>query len=224
VEDRFSNLLARGLGQRWRVYNVAIVGWDTGDELQALRNLPFKPDVVVLSYYLNDIFNAAQQAGFPLQFAVRLPTGPLKDLLEHSALADYVYWRVARGGNLPGGAISFWDSLQGAYNDPAVWAIHARELDALALYCARNAIRLVAVVFPMLQAPEQSAPLTAKVSAQLAGQGAEVIDLAPILRGRPAAALVVNPFDAPPNEALHGEVARLLLERVEPAPGQAASR
>lgn len=216
AEDRFSDLLAKSLGRNWRVYNASIVGWDTVDELQALKNLPFKPDVVVLAYYLNDIFNAAQQTGFPLHFAVRLPGGALKTLLEHSALADFVYWRFSRGGNLPGGAQSFWEALQGAYGDSAVWTVHARELDALSRYCADNHIRLVAVVFPMLQAPGESAPLTAKVSAQLTGQGAEVIDLSPVLNGRLATSLVVNAFDAHPNEALHSEVAALLLERIKP--------
>lgn len=210
--DRFSDVAARLLGPGWRVYNVAKIGWDTRDETQALKNFPVKPDVVVLSYYLNDIFPAANDARFPLRFSVNLPTGLMKALTEHSALADFLYWRLARGGNLAGGAGSFWDCLKGAYADPAVWAIHARELDDLAAYCRDHGVKLVAVVFPMLQAPEESAPLTGKVARELRDQGAVVMDLSPVFTGRPARELVVNSLDAHPNESVHRQVGELLAE------------
>ena len=215
AEDRFSNVVARSLGPGWRVYNVAKIGWDTSDEITALRSFPVKPDIVVLSYCLNDIFPAALEAKFPMNFAVTLPAGIMKTFVDHSALADYVYWRLARGGNLAGGADSFWNSLKGAYADPAVWAIQSGLLTELASYCRDNDIKLVAVIFPMLQAPKESAPLTGKVSQALEDHGAVVLDLASVLAGRPARELVVNSLDAHPNEAVHGEVGRLLAARIK---------
>lgn len=214
AENRFSDVAARALGPGWKVYNVSQPGWDTVDEAKAMRAFPVKPDVVVLCYYLNDIFHAANEAKYPLTFSVNLPTGFMKELVGVSALADYAYWRLARGGNLSGGAGTFWDTLKGAYADPAVWGIHAKALEDIAAYCRENRITLVAVVFPMLQAPAESAPITGKVAGALAAMGADVIDLTPAMQGRPARELVVNTLDAHPNEAVHRQVGEMLAGRM----------
>ena len=213
--DRFSEVAARALGDGWRVYNVSRIGWDTPDESKALKEFPVKPDIVVLSYYVNDVFAAARQAGYSANFAVNLPGGFTKTLVENSALADYVYWRAARwGGNLAGGGNTFWESLQGAYTDPAVWAIHSAELAELAGYCREKGIRLVAVVFPMLQAPGSSAPITGKVARTLEEQGATALDLSPVFKDVPANELVVGELDAHPNEAVHKRVGEMLVPLV----------
>ncbi|WP_243312876.1 SGNH/GDSL hydrolase family protein [Fundidesulfovibrio agrisoli] len=213
--DRFSDVAARALGEAWRVYNVSKIGWDTPDEIKALEEFPVKPDVVVFSYYVNDIFAAARQVGYPANFAVNLPKGLTKTLLENSALADYLYWRMERwGGNLTGGGDTFWASLQGAYADPAVWGAHNAELTELARYCRENHIALVAVVFPMLQAPGQSAPITAKVAGALTEQGAAVLDLSPVFTGTPPSDLVVGSLDAHPNEATHKRVGEMIVPMV----------
>jgi len=214
AENRFSDVAARALGPGWKVYNVSQPGWDTVDEAKAMRAFPVKPDVIVLCYYLNDIFHAAKDVGYPLAFSVNLPTGFTKQLIGVSALADYVYWRLARGGNLSGGAGTFWDTLKGAYADPAVWSIHANALEDIAAYCRENRITLVAVVFPMLQAPAESAPITGKVAGALAAMGADVIDLTATFQGRPARELVVNALDAHPNEAVHRQVGEMLAGRM----------
>lgn len=211
---RFSDVAARALGPGWRVYNVAKIGWDTLDEDKALRAFPVKPNAVVLAYYLNDIFHAAHEAKYPLDFAVKLPTGLTKKLLDRSALADYVYWRLSRGGNLAGGAGGFWEALKGAYADARVWGLHSQELADLALYCRENSIELLAVIFPMLQAPAESAPLTAKVASHLESLGVPALDLAPAFLGRKPADLVVNSLDAHPNEATHREVGELIAARL----------
>ena len=214
AESRFSDVAARALGPGWKVYNVSKPGWDTVDEAKALRAYPVKPHVAVLCYYPNDIFHAAAETKYPLSFSVKLPTGAMKQLLDHSALADYVYWRLARGGNLSGGAGTFWDTLKGAYADPTVWAVHAEALEGIATYCRENDITLLAVVFPMLQAPAESAPITGKVARTLQALGADVIDLTQAFQGRPASELVVNALDAHPNEAVHAQVGELLAQRM----------
>lgn len=216
---RFPDVAARHLGQGWKVYNASKIGWDTVDETNALKAFPVKPDVVVLAYYLNDIFHAAGEAKYPLTFAVNLPTGLTKAVLDRSALADYLYWRFARGGNLSGGATTFWDSLKGAYADPKVWGLHSAEMRELADYCTAGGIRLMVVIFPMLQAPAESAPLTGKVATEFANLGAEVLDLTPAFTGRPAKELVVNPLDAHPSKAVHAQVGEMLARAVAPKPG-----
>lgn len=62
-EERFSNHLRRWLAPDWSVCNLGRMGWNTRQELDAIRSFPIKPDLVVWSYYINDIENAAAEQG-----------------------------------------------------------------------------------------------------------------------------------------------------------------
>ena len=64
IEDRFSNVLQRNLGEHYLVVNVARNGWNTADEYQAIVSYPYKPKKIVLSYYINDILGAAERSGY----------------------------------------------------------------------------------------------------------------------------------------------------------------
>ena len=140
AEDRFGDVLGRDLGPGWRVAQAARIGWDTVDEDEALRAYPVVPDVVVLAYFVNDIYRAAEKSHFPLPFAVRFPQGALaKYLVDHFALANFAYWRLVRVGNVDDAARGFWDRLGAAYADPQVFAAHAAELSSIVDWC-RNAI------------------------------------------------------------------------------------
>jgi len=213
--DRFSNALAQKLGDKYAVYNASNIGWDTGDELRALKRFPVTPRIVVLSYYLNDIFGAAKRENFDMPFGVHFPEGALmRHLVENSSLVNFVYWRLARAGNMDGAKNSFWARLREAYAEPAVWKEHERELAAVAAWCGEKNARLVVLVFPNLQDVAASMPLTAKVSAYFQSLGALALDLGPMFLGRDASELVVNAVDAHPNKGVHQEIAGLLATSI----------
>ena len=223
VEDRFGDVLARDLGKGWLVANVAKIGWDTVDEDEALRHYPVTPDVVVLAYFVNDIYRAAEKAKFPLPFTVQFPKSALtKYLVDHFALANFAYWRLARVGNVDDAAKGFWDRLRAAYADPTVWAEHAAELDSLVGWCRERHVRLIALVIPSLVDVGGTAPMTAKVAAYFRERGIETVDMTPVLAGRDPASLVVNGVDSHANVALNAEMAVLLRRAVLSPPPVAA--
>lgn len=211
VADRFSDLLSKSLGPSRLVVNVAKIGWDTSDELKALREFPLRPDVVVLAYYVNDIYGAAGRSGFELPFGVRFPPpGPVRYVVDHSALFNFVYWRLARVGGVEDAEKSFWGRLKAAYADEAVFADHAAELRALAGYCRERGIRLVILLLPNLLDVSGSAPLTARVGEAFRALGVETLDMSPLLAGRSPGSLVVNAVDAHANVSLHAEMADIV--------------
>ena len=160
AEDRFADVLERSLGPGWRVGNAARIGWDTMDEDRALRSYPVVPNLVVLAYFVNDIYGAAAIRHFPLKFPVRFPHfPPLKYVVDHFALANFVYWRLARMGNMEGAARLFWDRLRQAYADPGVWAEHASELDSIVSWCRERHIPLIALIIPHLADVAGTAPM-----------------------------------------------------------------
>jgi hypothetical protein len=221
--QRFGDVLGRKLGQSFVVLNVAKCGWATPEELDGLRSFPVRPDVVVLAYVLNDIYDAAREKNFPLAWDVRFPRSKfLKYLVDNSALVNFAYWRYYRLVNASVGEQDFWGSLKKAYQDPVVWARHRQEIEELAGYCRERHIRLLAVIFPMLPDVAGSAPLSAKVAQAFEEAGAQVLDLSPVLAGRDPKDMVVNANDAHPNEALNREVAGMLYPLVSSWSSQAS--
>jgi hypothetical protein len=211
AEDRFGDVLGRDLGPGWRVANAAKIGWDTVDEDEALRAYPVPPDVVVLAYFVNDIYRAAEKAHFPLPFTIQFPkTAVTRYLVDHFALANFVYWRLARMGNVDDAAKGFWDRLRAAYADPAVWGEHARELDSVVDWCRECHVRLIALIIPSLVDVAGTTSMTARVAAYFRERGVETVDLTPILAGRDPASMVVNNVDSHANVALDAEMAGLL--------------
>lgn len=225
VADRFGNVLGRELGPGWRVANASKTGWDTVDETEALRAYPHTPDVVVLAYFVNDIYRAAGKVHFPLPFAVRFPRTALTSyLVDHFALANFVYWRLARMGNMEGAARHFWDRLRAAYADPRVWGEHERELAALVDWCRQHHVRLIALVIPSLTDVAGTAPMTARVVDFFRAQGVELVDMTPVLTGRDPADMVVNSVDTHANVRLNAEMAGLLQKAIAGRPGTASDR
>lgn len=215
AEDRFGDVLGRDLGPGWRVANAAKIGWDTVDEDEALRAYPVPPDVVVLAYFVNDIYRAAEKAGFPLPFTIQFPkTAFTRYLVDHFALANFVYWRLARMGNVDDAAKGFWGRLRAAYADPAVWGEHARELDSVVDWCRERHARLIALLIPSLVDVAGTAPMTARVAAYFRERGVETVDLTPVLAGRDPASMVVNSVDSHANVALDAEMAGLLRKAI----------
>jgi len=218
VEDRFGDRLGRELGSDWRVVNIAKIGWDTVDEYEALDAYPVAPDVVVLAYFVNDIYRAAEKCQYPLPFAVQFPQWKLtRYLVDHFALANFVYWRLARVGNVEDASQGFWARLRGAYADPKVFAAHAAELDAIVDWCRERHVRLVALLIPSLADVAGSAAMTSRVAAYFGDRGVDVLDLTPLVIDKKPGELVVNGVDSHANAALNARMADLLRRAILPS-------
>lgn len=208
--DRFSDRIARDLGDDHVVLNVARLGWSTGEEVAALRTHPARPDIVVWSYYVNDIEGAARARGRSRPVVVEKPADWIFGLVERSHLANFVYWRVWRHTNRHLTHV-YWEYLRAAYADPDVWALHRLEILSMVDLARARGARLVAVVFPYLVDIAASAEVTLRVVRLLEEEGVSVLDMTKILEGRDPSELVVNALDCHPNEDVHREVARLLV-------------
>jgi len=222
--DRFANVLGGLLGDGWRVRVVARRGWNTRQEARGLRRYPLDPDVVVLSYYSNDIEGAARRAGWPMPSLVRPPPGFLQPFVDHLYSVNWVYWRLVRFRDARAMGAIYRRYIDEIGRHKSVWTLHERELRSLLRAARRRgAERVLVVVFPNLVDPESSLPITSRVVGWMRRRGVETLDLYPRLAGRDTESLVVNRMDAHPSVALHREVARLLYDRLV-SEGAVASR
>lgn len=212
--QRFGERLERRLGPAWRVLNMAKPGWDTAQELEALKACPVKPDVAVLQYFINDIDGAAARAGIRTRATKIAPPRGMGYLVDHSYLASEVYWALARRLHAEYHTEYYEAAIRRCYGDDAIWSDHRREIAAFAQYARANGIQCIVVVFPYLFRINQTAAICEKVSRAFAEERVSVLNLAPLLDGRDPRTLVCNPADGHPNAALHEEVATLLYEQL----------
>jgi hypothetical protein len=211
--DRFSNQLERRLGKEWAVANVAQLGWQTPDEIRALRDFPYDPEIVVLSYCLNDIFWAGGSEALAVGEQYDDTPTWLRPVVERSHLWDYVFLKTKR---LRSSAQR--EERKGAllrpYRDAAIWSQQRGQLTNFVTVARLRGGQPLAVVWPSLTDLELTKPLTAQVAKLLRELGVPTIDLAEQFAGRARRDLIASPSDGHPNRSLHREVADLLMLEV----------
>lgn len=208
--DRFSNQLEQRLGEGWAVANVAQLGWQTPDEIRALRDFPYDPEIVVLSYCLNDIFGVGGSETLAVGEQYDDVPGWVRPVVERSHLWDYVFLKTKR---LRSGAQREERKLTvvRAYRDAALWSRQQGQLTNLVTVARLRGAQPLAIVWPSLTDLELTGPLTAQVAKQLRELGVPTIDLAKQFAGRHRRDLIASPSDGHPHRRLHREVADLLM-------------
>lgn len=221
IEDRFSNVLAEKLGDGYVVMNAGIAGAQTEAELAALRAFPYEPDILILSYYINDTYTIALEHGLEPDFDGYVPPRGLHYLVDKSYLANFVYLRLIRLPVFGGQEVntSYETVLEKAYSDPQIWGEHEQDLLAIYDWTREHDATLIVVVFPDMRKPEQTSAMTARVASLFADLDVPVIDLGQSFAGSSPRQLMVNPYDAHPSRAVHQQVGLELYEAISALPG-----
>ncbi len=213
LEDRFSNLLGAKLGQNYLVMNIATPALSTQDEIVRVKGFPYRPDILILQYFINDIRSAAEQRGFFTNKPDLEPWPVIKPLVDNSYVVNFLYWRAMRMLPLPWQTDDFaW--TQAAYNDPGVWWTHQQELLTIQEGAASENVKLVVVVFPSMLDVTRSREVTEKVVALFQGLHVPVLDVADLIKDKPPGDLVASSMDAHPNEWVHQQVADKLYRMI----------
>ncbi len=213
IQDRFANVLATHLGDEWTVATLADNGWSPKQYLRALQDHDQQPDLILVSYYLNDIQSAAFANGIEMPSLRIKPSRWISPLLHRSYLANWIYWRIYRGTL---GDNTFWDYLESAYGNESVWNDHVAELNALIHHAKQSETPIGFLIWPNLVNVAGSQPIAERVTEHLTNQGVPVLNLATRFENRAPRALIVNPMDAHPSKAVHAEVAELLFQTFAP--------
>jgi len=222
VNQRFSDILQAKLNNQnkgnFEVYNTSTPGWESKDELGYLQNKAsmFDFDVVILSYFLNDIY---KDRAFDLPFynpsLMRFMENPyLKPIFKRSVFIETMTAKFLNVSN----SVSFDINNREIklYNDPQTWANHTKTLqDIIDLTHKRNQ-KLIVVIFPYLdfvsQKPYPAKAVHAKIDNFFNEQNIVVIDLYPILKNYPPEKLKASKYDIHPSPFVHRIVAGKLFE------------
>ena len=212
--DRFSDRLGSLLGNEYAVLNVASPGWDTIDEVKAIVSNPYTPDMLILSYYINDIEGMAYQSGAQRPQIRSNPPAWLLPLVQNSYAANFLYWRLVRLGPQEWANVYWDDWLKKISTDPDIRWRHRQELITIIEGAASEQLPLFVVVFPNLTAVDESQFMTQPAIDLFRESGVPVLDVAEILTGKDPSETTVNAIDSHPNEAINAEVAEHLYQMI----------
>lgn len=224
--DRFSDRVAAALEQRspgaYTVSNASVCGMDI---LGIVDGRPGPPslldrvvregprcDMLVYTFVPNDIEHLDDRTdAFYQGLAAKDPRCPL---IRHTYFLNLAYFRL-QSLQQPDGP-GYFDYLVDSY-DPEkgpAWERLQRKLDALIAFCRGRDIELRVALFPFLHNLGPDYPFAdahRRLTAFLDDRGVRRLDLRDALEPHIGEGLVVNRFDAHPNERAHARVATAML-------------
>jgi len=207
IDDRFSNQLQKKLGDSWIVRNVARNGWGTQEEYEALTALRPRPDVIILTYYINDILSAAFKHGFKDPFRLEKPNPWILPFVRHSYLFNYYYWKIYRFKNVYEVRSDVQNFLDFCFRDKRIWETHKRELLGIVHYAEQIGAEIIFIGFPNLADIRRTKRHADKVARLFEKNKVLTVDFTPIFSGRKISDLVVNHMDSHPSPEVHAKIA-----------------
>ncbi len=213
-QDTFPQVLADKLPDPWEVINLSQPDWGTSKEYEAMVSYPRKPELIVMSYYPNDIEDAANKTGKKRPEFIKAPSKALKYFIDRSYFLNFVYWRIYRFTAPMELTEGYRHYLPCAYSYETVWGIDQEELYKIIQFARENQSDLMFLVFPQYTFNSVITVNSAKVIDFLRSQGIKVIDLAPLFEGKDIRQLIVSAVDIHPNERLHREVGEMLFREI----------
>lgn len=215
VDDTFPQRLERELGAGYDVNVIAKSGWDSDIEMYQLDIYPLRPNIVVLSYYLNDIdYLMSDPARNPDTRNFMLPQSDTVAWATRSFFTvAYVYYNLLQYTSVARNAAFAYD-LIGAHMDQAMWDIQVQRLYEMVAWSRDHNARLIVLVWPQLLEVDASTPATSRVADFFRSQGTQVVDMTDLLRGIPSSAITVNRFDAHPGIEAHRIAADALYQAI----------
>jgi len=199
---------------RFDVRNYAVAGYTTSHDLKLMRQVCAVDglDRVVLGYCLNDADDLLPPERW--LFAEGMPRIPWVRPT-WSFVADFLWYRtkLSRDPRVQGR----FDDQREAYEDAGIWARQRARFGEMAEFCRASSIRLDVVVFPFFSQWGDGYPYDSchdRVAEAWRELGIDVVDLRDAYRGIGSSDLVVNRFDAHPNERALEIAARVVVERL----------
>jgi lysophospholipase L1-like esterase len=216
VDDRFVNLV-RSARPEWEIQSLAMDGLDTGREIKSLQQLlekRYELDVVVLVYCLNDISDLIDEWNETLPL-IKESKRKQGFLLRNSYAISTLYFRYKVLNN-PSAADYFKFVLD--HYEGSTWETQRSRLLILQRIIESNGGRLLVVTFPFLHSLGPEYPFRGvhkKLGALWQDLQIPHLDLLTIFDSSDPDEVVLNRYDAHPNQAAHRQAAREIVAFLE---------
>lgn len=215
-KDRFSNVLQDKLGDNWVVVNIAQCGWSTENEYKAVLSYPYKPNIIILSYYIDDMDNSARRIGLDLDIVnvgnriVNSPSRAIKYLINSSYAFNYFYYRLSFKEKRV--KRDFEYMLENCYLNEEVWKEHKKELLNIVEYAKKENIELIMLIH---YDPKFIHKIVySKIIGFMGLNDVKVINLKDTFKKWNKRNLQVSSIDPHPSKKVHKMVGNILFEDI----------
>lgn len=218
LDDTFGQILERELGDQFDVDIIAKSGWDTDIQLYNLQQYPLQPDIVVLSYYLNDIdYQLSSSEALNPDRRFSFPDTPiLSEFILNFFVPNYIYYNLLQFTSVDRTGNHLLD-LVNAHVDEAMWAQQAQYLFEIVNWTRQNNIQMVVLLWPHLTQIEASQPALDQLRTFLIDNDVPFVDMSESLLEHPSTQLIVNAFDTHPGLLAQQLAANALLTPIQQA-------
>jgi lysophospholipase L1-like esterase len=238
LEDTYAKQLERRLNsnpaitRNTEVINFGVNGYNTVQELWRLKDkaLDFKPDLIILGYYLNDSLNIDLKSLSESRTVQTLPYGiplPFQDFLrQHSKIYQVIsgsYGRLLqilhlRADKVNRAAEYYRDYYSSLYEDTFQgWHAGQKALIDIHQISRTHQVPLLVVLFPALINLENNYPFEAlhrKIKNFLVAKNVAVLDLLPAYSGRQSISLWADRHNRHPNRQGHAIAADAIYQHL----------
>lgn len=204
VDHRFSNIL-RIKNKNWEVHNLSRTGFNTKAEFDIityLNHVGYKTDLLLLTYCLNDI-DQYMPMSKTIYKRIQKFNNHLSYLEQNSYFINHLTFRLFTYTDPD--FLSYCDFMKAGYFNEA-WNKQKRMMENVIYFTRKKNIKLAVVTFPFLQEDfenYQFKEVHNKLSAFWNEHQIAHLDLIHALKEKLGKDLVVNSFDAHPNELAH---------------------
>jgi hypothetical protein len=201
LDDTFPQILERELGGEPAGVDVNVIaqsGWDSDIQLDQLNRYPYRPNIVILSYYLNDIDYLLQDPAVNPDSRFSFPEQPtLRWFILNFFVPNYVYYNLLQFTSTTRTSNHLGD-LVNAHLDDELWSQQAQRLYEMVVWARDHDARLIVLLWPHITRVDESQPATERVREFFNDQGVMVVDMSDPIRQSGSPQLIVNRFDTHP--------------------------
>lgn len=215
VEDRFANRI-RSMMPGTEVHVIAYPGADTGVQVEAMSELAqfgYHFDVVVLVYCLNDISDIVPEWQQILERIYESHNSGF--VVNNSYLFNWLYFRFFAVQDPD--VSDYYAFVRENYEGP-VWERQTQRLDNMRSEIQERGGQLFVVTFPFLHSlgpDDDYGAIHEQLGSFWQDRGVPHLDLLSVYESFEPADVVVNRFDAHPNERAHALAAGAIAEFLE---------
>lgn len=215
VDNRFVNIIRSALYDK-EINMIAGNGYDTDRQFMYIQKFReqdgFEMDVLVLVYNLNDIAFLIPESAAIVD-RIYAYEKDLNYLTSNSYFLNDLFfkWKGMTDPDMK----NYFGYLKDSYKDGRDWQNMQAYLSQMVEYCKQNNLELLVVTFPFLHNFDKSYQFTAahqQLGKFWTAQGIPNLDLLPVFLEYKGENLVVNSFDAHPNEKAHQIAAEAIGE------------
>lgn len=196
------------------VINAGVQGYGTREEAAIFQayQAKFRPDLVILGYFLNDATDFAETIRQNDEMTRAFePSG-----VARISKAWEIVQRRCRAATMQA---EYFESIHASLASKQ-WEASLDSIKALQRVAMENRFRFIVMIFPVLWDLDSWYPFAAehaRINATLKAERIDTIDLLDVFRGMPASSLWVHPTDHHPNELAQRLAAEAIAEHLQRA-------